>query len=75
MLAPIMTPIACLSVRSPAFTNPTTITVVALDDWIIPVTPRPVTTPFRGLEVIEARNFLSPEPAAFCRPELIMFIP
>ena len=31
-LAPIMTPIDCLSVISPEFTNPTTMTVVAEDD-------------------------------------------
>ena len=29
------------------------------------VTPIPVTTPFTGLEVIDERNFLRPEPAAF----------
>ena len=75
MLAPIMTLMACLRVRRPALTKPTTMTVVALDDWIIAVTPSPVTTPLSGLEVIEARNFRRPEPAAFCNPELIRFIP
>lgn len=75
ILAPIITLIACLRVRSPAFTKPTTITVVALEDWITAVTPSPVTTPLSGLEVIEARNLRRPEPAAFCNPELIRFIP
>ena len=65
MLAPIMTLIAWVRVRRPAFTKPTTITVVALEDCMTAVTPIPVTTPFTGLEVIDERNFLRPEPAAF----------
>jgi len=38
ILAPMMTVIACLSPRRPALTKPTTITVVALDDWTKRVT-------------------------------------
>ena len=75
MFAPMMTPIACPRVRRPALTNPTTITVVALDDWIAAVTPKPVRTPLKGLEVIVPRSFLRPFPAVFWRPVLIMFIP
>ena len=37
MLAPMMTWIACLKFISPEFTNPTTITVVAEELWIIAV--------------------------------------
>ena len=75
MLAPIITPMAWVRVRIPAFTKLTTITVVALDDWITAVTPSPVTTPLKGLEVMDATNFLRPSPAVFWSPELIMFIP
>ena len=37
ILAPIITPIACDSLIIPEFTKPTTITVVADDDWITAV--------------------------------------
>ena len=65
ILAPMITLIACVKVRSPAFTKLTTITVVALEDWMTPVTPRPVTTPLNGFDVMDARNLRSPSPAAF----------
>ena len=45
IFAPMMTPIDCSRVIRPAWTKPTSITVVALDDWIAPVTINPVTTP------------------------------
>ena len=75
MLAPMITLIACVRVSSPALTKLTTITVVADDDWIIDVTPTPVRTPFRGLDVIAERKPRSFSPAAFCKPELIRFMP
>ena len=75
MLAPIMTPIACVRVRSPALTKLTTITVVAEDDWIIDVIPKPVITPLKGFDVMADKNPLNLSPAAFCSPELIRFIP
>ena len=50
-------------------------TVVALEDWIMAVIPSPVSTPLTGFEVIAARKFLNFSPAAFCRPELMVFIP
>ena len=65
ILAPIITPIACARVRSPAFTKLTTITVVADDDWISDVIPKPVITPLNGLEVIAVRKPRSLSPAAF----------
>ncbi len=52
MLAPMMTATAPLSVSSPALTKLTTITVVALDDWMAAVTAVPVRIPLRGLPVI-----------------------
>ena len=75
MFAPIITPMAWARVSSPALTKPTTITVVALEDWTSAVTPSPESIPLNGLEVIVPRSFLILPPAAFCMPELIMFIP
>ena len=75
MLAPMITPMACVSVSSPAFTKLTTMTVVADDDCIMEVMPRPVITPLNGFDVIADRNPRSLSPAAFCNPELIRFIP
>ena len=50
-LAPIIIPIACLSVIIPEFTNPTTITVVADELCIMAVTPAPRRNPFHLLDV------------------------
>lgn len=52
ILAPIITPIACDSLIIPEFTKPTTITVVADDDWITAVTKAPSMMALKGLEVI-----------------------
>ena len=75
MLAPIITPMACVNVRSPAFTKLTTMTVVADEDCMIDVIPKPVRTPLKGFEVIADKKPLNLSPAAFCNPELIKFIP
>jgi hypothetical protein len=75
MLAPIITPTACESVKRPALTKPTVITVVAEEDWITDVIPTPVITPLKGFEVIAVRKPRILLPAAFCRPPLIRFIP
>ena len=70
ILAPMMTPIACAKVRSPAFTKLTTMMVVAVDDWIAAVTPTPVIRRLKELDVIDARNDRRPSPATFCKPTL-----
>ena len=75
MFAPIITPMACVSVSNPAFTKLTTITVVADEDWMIDVTPTPVKTPLSGLDVMAERKPRNLSPAAFCNPELMRFIP
>jgi hypothetical protein len=56
---------ACARVRSPAFTKLTTITVVADDDWIRDVMPKPVITPLKGLDVIAERKLRNLSPEAF----------
>ncbi len=75
MLAPITTPMACLSVISPALAKPTTITVVALLLWIRQVTAQPTSTAM-GMLRVTARSILrSLSPAARFRPSLMMRMP
>ena len=75
MLAPIMTEMACASVSSPAFTNDTVITVVAVDDCTDAVTNIPVISPVKRLVVMAPRIWRSCEPAIFCKASLITFMP
>ena len=75
MLAPMMTPILCTSVINPAFTKLTTITVVALDDWMRAVIRIPVSTPITLFFVMAARMLRRRSPANFSRPSDIVFIP
>ena len=75
MLAPMMTPMAWPSANRPALTKPTTITVVALDDWMMAVMVKPVSTLVNRLEVMADKKCRRRLPAAFCRPELIRFMP
>lgn len=75
ILAPIITPIACDSLIIPEFTKPTTITVVADDDWITAVTKAPSMMALKGLEVIFSRIRSRRLPDSFSRPCPIAFIP
>ena len=75
ILAPIITPIACDSRIIPEFTKPTTITVVADDDWITAVTKAPSMMALKGLEVIFSRIRSRRLPDSFSRPCPIAFIP
>ena len=52
MLAPMITDIACARVSSPALTNDTVITVVAVDDCTAAVTNTPVSIPVKRFVVI-----------------------
>ena len=61
MLAPMMTPTAPLRLMSPAFTKPTTMTVVAEEDWITAVITAPTNTPRTRLEVSRSSmSFMRP---------------
>ena len=51
MWAPMMMEMACARVSSPAFTNDTAISVVAVDDWMLAVTNIPFITPMKRLVV------------------------
>ncbi len=65
MLAPKITPTDCCNVKRPAFTNVTTITVVAPDDWITIVMKRPVKRPLKRFPVITERARCKRSPALF----------
>ena len=75
ILAPMMIPTAWLSFMMPEFTNPTTITVVAEDDWITAVTPAPKSTACQRffVKVSRMRSILPPD--AWERPSPIIDIP
>ena len=75
MLAPIMTPMDWVNVKSPAFTKLTTITVVADDDWIRAVINTPVSIPVTLFVVIAVSIRRKLSPANFCNPSLMIFIP
>ena len=75
IFAPMMTPIAWDRFMIPAFTNPTTITVVADELWITAVINAPSITP-KSLFFVSAsnRDFIL-LPAAFSKPCAMICIP
>ena len=75
IFAPMIIPTAPLSFKRPAFTSPTTITVVADDDCTAAVTNAPKSIPENTFPVIFARTFSISPPEAFSSPELNMVIP
>ena len=75
ILAPMMIHTACFRVMSWEFTNPTTMTVVADDDWMIAVIPAPTSTPRKRLAVSLSRICFMRLPAAASRFVLIICIP
>ena len=75
MFAPKITPVACIRSSKPAFTKPTTMTVVADEDCIIIVNTTPTSNPIIGLRVSDSSSRLSLSPAAFSRPSPIIFMP
>jgi len=74
-LAPIMTLVACESVISPELTKPTTITVVADDDWITDVTPSPVRNPDMRFPVSFESSLFRLSPALFSSAEPMTDMP
>ena len=75
ILAPMITPTDCDNFIIPLFTKLTTKTVVALEDWIIPVNIIPRRSPIIELFVNFSSTSLIFWPATFCKPSLIRFIP
>ena len=74
-LAPIITRIACDNANAPAFTNPTTMTVAALDDSASAVIENPASMLFTGFLRIHGRKVLNLSPDNFSRPALRRFRP
>ena len=75
MLAPMMIQTAWFSVIMPALTKPTTMTVVAEEDWMAAVMAAPTRTPMNRLAVRRSRRIFILAPAAASRPELVICIP
>ena len=75
ILAPMMIPIACATFIIPELTNPTTITVVADDDWMIAVTTVPKRSPLIGVLVSLYNTSSSLFPATLLSPSPIRDIP
>ena len=75
ILAPIMIPTACESCMIPELTNPTTITVVADDDWMTAVTATPSSTAIIRFDVSFSNICSSLPPDSFARPSPIASIP
>ena len=73
--APRMTLMAWPSSMVPELTKPTTMTVVADEDWMMAVTPRPKRKPLNLLEVRLPRMVLSLRPALFFSASPIRSIP
>ena len=59
----------------PELTKPTTMTVVAEEDWMTAVMPAPTSTPRTRLAVSFSRMCFIRLPAAASRPELIICMP
>ena len=75
ILAPKITPKDWYRFNKPALAKPTTITVVALDDWIILVTKAPQVVAAKRFVVAIPNSWRILSPDTFCRPSLIIFIP
>ena len=74
-LAPMITLMACSRVIRPELTKPTTITVVAEELWMMPVTTRPVRKPSALLVVSFPRMVRRLLPARRSRDSPMMFMP
>jgi len=75
ILAPMITLIDSVKVRSEALAKLTTIRVVADEDWITDVIKNPVSIPKNLLEVMVARILRILFPASFIKASLITIIP
>ena len=67
MLEPMMMPMVCLNSMTPEFTRPTSITVMAEEDWMAMVMPAPSSKLLKGLEVMRLSIRSSLPPAIFSR--------
>ena len=75
ILAPMMMPTAWFSFMMPEFTNPTTITVVAEEDWITAVTPAPKRTAIIRFDVSFSSRYSSLPPESLVSPSPMVLMP
>ena len=75
MLAPITMLTACRRLRMPAAIRPTVSTMVALEDWIMAVTARPVSIPVKAFLVSPPKMRFRVSPLLSFRPSPISSIP
>ena len=75
MIAPMIMAMAWRSFIMAEFTKPTTMTLVAEEDWITAVTPAPSKMPLSGVEESRYRISSSLLPATFFSPSPISDIP
>ncbi len=68
MLEPIITPTVWLSSIMPEFTRPTSITVMAEEDWMAMVITAPRARPLKRFEVMERRTLSKRPPTIFSSP-------
>ena len=67
MLEPMITPMVWPISMTPEFTRPTSITVMAEEDWMAMVMPAPSSRLLRGVEVMRLSSRSSLPPAIFSR--------
>ena len=74
-LEPMITPTVWLSCIMPEFTKPTSMTVMAEEDWMAMVITAPSASPFHLLEVMDFKTRSSLPPTIFSRPADMTCIP
>ena len=74
-LEPMRTPMVWPSSMTPEFTNPTSITVTADEDWMAMVMPAPRSSPLMGLSVMRFKSRSRRPPAIFSRLLDIVVMP
>ena len=75
MFEPMMTPMVCPRVIMPELTRPTSITVMAEEDWMAMVMIMPSAIATKRLEVIFFSERSKEPPASLLRPEDRTFMP
>src|SRR5215475_8195538 len=74
-VAPMMTPIACENVTSPALTKPMTVRMAAVEDWMIAVKTAPDSTALNGPAASRWSARRSESPARPFRPSVRWWMP
>ena len=74
-VVPMLTPMVCPSSITPEFTRPTSMTVMAEEDWMAMVIPAPSSRLLMGVEVMRLRRRSNRPPAIFSRLLDMTYIP